>query len=390
MPKKRGNNEGTIRQRSNGTWEARFTVGYASDGKLIQKSVYSTTREDAQKKMREAIRQIERGEYVEPNKLTLSEWLDTWLTVYGRPRWRDSTAGSNYKNIQANLKPALGKHLLQKIRPEHIQAFINKQVEKGYAPASIRRQITLLKSALEQAVDNQLIVRNPANKAKLPQASQKEIEFLTIDEQRKLIAQLPDNTYGRALRFIIGTGLRASELCGLRWMDIFEDYFSIRQGLHIVINLEAKEGDKKTEVAIAPPKTQAGRRSIPLPPSLKMLLDKQLKSQRKDRLEAGSAWVGGIPGQSDTYVFASLVGSPLDRHNLARTLRDSLSSAGLKHRGVHALRHTFATNCIRAGVDVRTLSTMIGHTKIAFTLQQYVHTDMSTMRAAINALEHLY
>lgn len=390
MPKKRGNNEGTLRQRSNGTWEARFTAGYAADGKLIQKSVYASTREEAQKKMREAIRQIDRGEYVEPSQLTLSDWLDTWFTVYGRPRWRDSTAASHYKNIQANLKPSLGKYLLQKLRPEQIQAFINKQVENEYAPASIRRQITLLKSALKQAVDNQLIMRNPADKAKLPQASQKEIEFLTVEEQQKLLQVLPTTTNGRALRFILGTGLRASELCGLRWMDISGEQFTIRQGLHQVINLEAKEGEKKCMISIAPPKTQAGRRSIPLTSSMKALLDDQAKAQRKERLEAGGAWEGGVPGQGETYVFTSLAGSPLDRHNLARTLRSCLDKASMKHRGVHALRHTFATNCIRAGVDVRTLSTMIGHTKIAFTLQQYVHTDMDTMRAAMNALEQLF
>ena len=130
----------------------------------------------------------------------------------------------------------------------------------------------------------------------------------------------------------------------------------------------------------------AGLRTIPLTEDMQRLLEEQRSAQIAARLKGGSAWQGMLPGKGETFVFSTVTGLPIDRHNLNRTLRKSLDSAGLKRRGVHALRHTFATNCIRANVDVRTVAALIGHTQIAFTLQQYVHTDMEIMRAGLDAV----
>lgn len=391
MPK-RGNNEGSIRLRKDGRWEGRYTSGYGPDGAPLLRSVYADTEQEVIRKLREVLRQIDRGEYADPSVMTVSEWLDTWFNVYGRPRWRDSTAAEHHRNIENNLKPGLGRHKLQKLRPDHIQAYINRQVGNGKAPASVRKQLEPLRSALKQAAINSLITSDPSLHLSLPPAAPREIDFLTVDEQRRLMEALPGSTYGRALMFILGTGLRASELCGLRWQDIAGDHFTIKQAAQRVLDLDRKDKAKdapKYKLSIAPPKTKAGRRTIPLTDRMLRLLSTQRDAQMLERLRAGSAWGGGIPGQGDTFVFANELGLAIERNNLGRVLRKSLDSAGLKRVGVHALRHTFATNCVRAGVDVRTLSEMIGHTKVAFTLQQYVHTNLTTMRAAMGAVEGL-
>ena len=312
------------------------------------------------------------------------------MDVYGRPRWRESTAAIHHDNIRLHLKPALGRHLIQKLRPEHVQAFINKQAKEDYTPASIRKQIEPLKQALKQAVKNQLIMRSPAEAVSLPSPNQKEIEVLTIDEQKLLAPHIPNTTYGRAIRFILGTGLRASELCGLRWQDLNGDIFTIRQGAQFVKNIEAKEGDSKHKLSVAPPKTKAGRRTIPITPSMRTVLEAQKRAQKEDRMRAGSAWLGATAGQGKCFVFATELGTPMDRTNLGRALRACLSVAGLRNRGIHALRHTFATNCVRAGIDLRTLSDMLGHTKVAFTMQLYVHSDLETKRKALAAMEGLF
>ena len=108
MSKKRANNEGTIRQHASGFWEARFTAGYDAAGKQIRKSLYANTKEEVGKRLREALRALERVEFVEPADMTVAEWLDTWFKVYGRPRWRDSTAAEHYRNIQQNLNRSWG------------------------------------------------------------------------------------------------------------------------------------------------------------------------------------------------------------------------------------------------------------------------------------------
>ncbi len=390
MPK-RGNNDGTVRLRKDGRWEGRYTAGYDADGEQIQRSVYAPTQEEAQKKLREVLRQLDRGEYADPSVISVAEWLDTWFRVYGRPRWRDSTAAEHFRNINNNLKPGLGRYKLQKLRPDHIQAYINRQAAIGRAPASVRKHLEPLRASLKQAVVNGMITNNPSLHLSLPPAAPREIEFLTVEEQRKLMAALPASIYGRALQFILGTGLRASELCGLRWQDITGDHFTIKQAVQRVLDLDRQRDDDKPKykLSVSPPKTKAGRRTIPLTDRMIRLLAAQKEAQVLDRFRAGSAWAGGIPIQGETFVFANELGMAIDRCNLGRVLRISLDAAGVKRVGIHALRHTFATNCVRAGVDVRTLSEMIGHTKIAFTLQQYVHTNLSTMREAMGAVEGL-
>jgi len=234
-----------------------------------------------------------------------------------------------------------------------------------------------------------LIVKNPANHLSFPTNTPREIDFLTIPEQHALIAVLPDSTSGRALHFVLSTGLRASELCGLRWMDIEGDHFTIRQSAQRVLNLDRNEDDPKYKLSISAPKTKAGMRSIPLTGRMIALLGLQRSHQRLECIKAGSTWEGDVPGRGRSYVFANELGGANDRANLGRVLRICLDKAGIKRVGIHALRHTFATNCVRAGVDTKTLSEMIGHTKISFTLQQYVHTNLNTMMDALKAVDSL-
>lgn len=387
MAKKRGNNDGSIRQRKDGTWEARYTAGYKPDGSQNRKSVYGATQAEVQSKLRDALRKLERGDYTEPTKISVAAWLDIYCENYGALQWREKTLEVNRDNIRLHLKPALGKIQLAKLRTDHIQAYINAEQQSGASPSSIRRRLAPLQVALKQAVINHLIPYSPAVGVKLPPAIQREISFLNVEEQKRLLAVLPDNTQGRALRFILSTGLRASELCGLRWCDISGDSFTIRQSAQYV-KVE-QPGETRQKLSLAPPKTRAGKRSIPLTAAAKALLEAQKRAQLTSRHQAGPAWCGGTPGEGETPVFATEVGTFYDRNNLNRTLRQSLSAAGLGSRGVHALRHTFATNWVRSGADLRTLSEILGHTKVAFTMQQYVHTDMSTKLAGLLAVENL-
>jgi integrase len=384
---KRGNNDGTIRQRKDGRWEARVTIGYNPNGAQIRRSVYGATQAEVQSKLRDTLQRIEKGLYTEPTKITVAEWVENWCENYGATHWRAKTLEVHRDNVRLHIKPFFGKTLLSKLRPDKVQAFINEQIKKGASPGSVRKRMEPIKGALKQAVANRLIPFNPADNVILPAANQREISFLSVEEQQKLLSVLPDTTAGRAIRFILFTGLRASEICGLRWGDIEEKAFHIRCSAQYVRNQNA-EGIKQTLV-LAPPKTKAGRRSIPLTNASKSILDAQRLSQLKARMRAGAVWQGGEPGEGDMPVFATEIGTHYDRGNLDRALRNCLKEAGLPSRGLHALRHTFATNWVRSGSDLRTLSEILGHTKVSFTMQQYVHTDMNTKLEGLLAVENL-
>lgn len=377
MSKKRGNTEGSIYQRTDGRW----TAAYSVQGK--RKYLYAQTREEAARKLRDIQAKIDRGEFVEPSALTVGQWLNVWLKEYAAPAVRPSTLAAHTGVVNSHLIPALGKVKLQGLRAEHIQSYVNTQVREGYAPTSVKRQIATLKVALNQAVKNQLIFRSPANAITLPKQEQKTIEFLTAEEVGALLCELPDNTHGRALRFILGTGLRVAELCGLRWCDVEGSSIHVNQ-----ITYTLRQGEDIARIS-TPPKTKAGKRLIPLNDKLRALLDAQRQAQRLERVRAGSAWLGDEPGKGEQYVFATEPGAPADRHNIARALRSSLKAAGLKSRGVHALRHTFATMWVQSGADLRTLSEILGHTNVAFTMQRYVHSDTAAKRRGMEAMASL-
>ena len=360
---KRANNEGSVYQRSDGRWCAACQV----NGR--RKYIYGKTQSEVLAKLRDVQAAIANDTYSEPNRMTVGDWLTFWLEEIAPVGLRPSTLNTNRIIIEKTLLPALGDVKLQDKRlDDHIQSFINARSRQGIAPATIRRETAVLTGALNAALDRQYINRMP--KLVFPKQEQKEIEFLTREELPRLLSALPNTTQGRALRFILGTGLRAEELCGLRWQDID------RQGIHITQTLQLIQGERVAQ----PPKSKSSRRTVPLNDSLRTLLEEQRRAQRLERLAAGSAW------QAGEYVFAMATGAPADRCNLARVLRASLRQAGLKPRGVHALRHTFATLWVQSGQDIRTLSEIIGHSNVAFTMQRYVHSDSTTKQQGMDLM----
>ncbi len=378
--KKRGNNEGTIRKRNDGRWEAVYTVGYKANGSRIRHSIYGESRKEVSVRLHEILQQIENEEYVEPQKLTVGDWLDEWWKTYCLPFKKTSTATGYESCIVWHLKPYIGHRQLQGLRAEHIQAVVNALVSEGKAPSTVRKAYAVLRLACEQAVVNDILPRNPAKRIILPKKTQREIMFFTLDEQRRFINALPEDASGRALYFILGTGLRLAELSGLRWSDIQENQFTIAQTIRRNRNFDESD-PRRTFLQVSTPKTKASRRTIPLTPKLKEILAEQKRQQAQSRILAGSKW------QEHGLVFTTELGTPLEGRNITRTLHRVLKEAGIEQLGVHALRHTFATRAMEAGMDLRTLSEILGHANITLTLQLYAHSTTESKRNAMKSME---
>lgn len=377
---RRGNNEGTVRQRSDGRWEALYIAGYQSDGKAIRRSIYGKSKKEVTTKLREVIQQIERDEYIAPQKITIAEWLTEWWNVYCLPSKKHSTCTGYESSINLHLLPYLGNRPLQGLRPEHVQAAINALVKDGKAPSTVRKAYTLLHAALDQAVINRMLLHNPSDHTILPKLEQKQIRFFTLDEQKRFVDALPDSTAGRALYFILGTGIRAAELTGLRWSDIQGKQFTVAQTIRRNRDFDS-DGEQRTSLQTSTPKTRAGRRTIPLSPKMLDLLAIQRKRQLEAKLKAGEGW------NSNNLVFCSEIGTPYEGRNLTRVLHRTLRKAGIEQLGVHALRHTFATRAVESGMDMRTLSEILGHTKVSLTLQLYAHSTDETKRNAMEMMD---
>lgn len=379
-PGRRNNHEGSIRQRPNGLWEGQFVAGYRANNKPIRRSLYGKTKQEVRTKLRDTIQQLERNEYIEPSRMTVGQWLDEWWKVYCLPLKKNSTCTGYEDEINLHIKPYLRDVRLQELKPQVVQLMVNGLIQEGKAASTVRKAYTVLHAALDQAVINQLLLHNPSHHAILPKMEQPEIRFFTLEEQRRFIAALPDSTSGRALYFILGTGIRAAELTGLRWSDVCGSSFIVRQTIRRNRDFR-EEAACRTYLEASSPKTRAGRRTIPLSHKMQEVLAVQRQMQEQMKEKKGDAW------NPDGLVFCSEVGTPYEGRNLTRTLHRTLKKAKLEIMGVHALRHTFATRAIESGMDVRTLSEILGHTKVALTLQLYAHSSIETKIQAMQGMD---
>jgi integrase len=277
----------------------------------------------------------------------------------------------------------MGDIMLLDLRPDDIQRWENALNARGLKPATVRKAHTLLKSALNQAVMLERLERNPAAAVRPPKLPAYSPNALDDTQRRRLMAFLDQGaptTTNMAVRMALMTGMREGEICGLRWcdVDLAARTLWVRQAI-------ARDHGR---FYVKPPKTAGSMRDIPLPTDLINLLDVRRRTMLEGCVEAGVRLSGGL-GQ--LYVFGGIDGSFLHPHEIWRqwkTIAACLGLVGTQGRvpTFHDLRHTFATAAIAEGVDVKTVSSILGHTNAAMTLNVYASADPAAKRAAAETI----
>lgn len=381
MAKKRGQNEGSIRKRADGIWEARVTVGILANGKQNRKSIYGKTRQEVAAKMTDLLNNLQKGIITNPTEMTLGEWLDCYMPEY-KKRFVKNTTYINYTvKVENHIKPAIGQYKLKALRQEIIQKFINSLSDKGLAPATIEAIYKLLHNALEIAVDNGLIVRNVSQRVKLPKVVKPKINVLTLEQQRLFIEKAKEVYMGNVYIFALCTGMRLGELLGLKWNDIDFDNkeLYVKRTLSIVKDMENE--DEKWHIAFGSPKTPASERMIPLShTALRLLLDVK-EQQNKNKTLLGNAY------EDNDFVFSTKLGKPLDPRNMRRTFYRICNLANIEGMHPHCLRHTFATRGAENMIDVRVMQQLLGHSSIKETADTYTHVLGGLKKSEINKLD---
>lgn len=220
--KKNAQGAGTIRKRSDGRWEARYTVGFdPATGKQKQKSIYGKTQREVRERLAEITTELDDGTYIEPSKMTLEAWMTVWLEDYMfDKKW--STIKHYKAQAKAHILPALGNVPLSQLDPHRIQSFYNSLLrgnggKQPLSPKSVRNVHGILSKCLSTAVKLEYLRRNPAEVVTLPRVERKDIQPLTDAQVGALVAAIGSDGYGTLLKVVVFTGLRLAEAIGLTW-----------------------------------------------------------------------------------------------------------------------------------------------------------------------------
>ena len=375
MAKRRRRGDGSLHLRKDGRWEGRYVVGRDEKGFPITKNVLAKTKAECKAKL-EQLRESFEVPAPDPPKpgISLGDWLDHWYQTYKKASLRPNTQMSYERRIYQHIIPALGNVYLDKLTTGDIQQFYahlkqsgrllrRELYGEGLSNQTVRGIHTTLHAALDKAVEEKLIFRNPADSCKLPPAKSREMKVLTPEEIQRLLIQAKEDGCYELLLLDLATGLRRGEILALQWDDL-----NFRTG---ALRVERQVHRVKGELVISPPKTKAGNRTVLLPaPILKVL-----KAYQKT---VHSRWMFPSPVKED---------SPMDPAAVRKRLQTVLERAECKRLRFHDLRHTFATASLEHGMDIKTLSTIIGHVSSTTTLNTYTHVTDAMRQSAADKID---
>ena len=376
---RRGNNEGSVYKRKDGRWCAAVTTGYDPDtGEPDRAYFYGKTKTGVVKQLDEAKAKIKAGIYVKPTKQTVGEWLDTWLETYVAPSVRPKTWEGHEYRIRVHLHSALGQIELRSLQTSQVQRMMNDKIKTGLSPRTVELMLITLKLALKQAVVEGLVTRNVAEYTKRPKPNRKEIRVLAVDEMNMLMAAAAKDRIGTIFLVMLGTGLRMGEALALSWkyVDLRKRELTVVKG---VVTTKTPDS-KKRQTLLQDPKTDKGKRDIPIPDNLVPVLRAWRLRQIRERLKSGPEY------KNSGRVFTSSVGTPLIQRNTGRKLAELASKCNIPHVNPHALRHTFATRLLEKGVHPKVVQELLGHADITLTLNTYSHVMPDIKQAAARAI----
>ena len=375
MAKRRANGEGSIRKRSDGRWEGRYTAGRNPEtGKPVYKNMLGKTQAEVKAKLKAAIESSADIDVMKAEQYTTGQWMDVWFENCAKIKVRPSSHQTYRGYIDNHIKPNIGDIPLGKLSSLHLQKLYKKllaggRVErieaksqpKGLSAKTVRNINQVISSAMDFAKDQKLISSNPTDGCALPKPEHKEMKTLPVEQLTSFLREAKESGVFELYYIELATGLRRGELLGLKWEDI-----DLAQGS---LRVQRQIARINGEVIEAPLKTKNAYRTLPLSADAVGVLQEQRKKS------------GNSP-----YVFPSPTGGPISPDSVLHMLHRVLKRAGLSKVRFHDLRHTFATLALQNGVDIKTVSGMLGHYSAGFTLDTYTHVTTSAKKEAANTM----
>lgn len=386
MSNRKNRGDGSIRKRSDGRWEGRYTAGRNEEtGNLIYKSVLARTRAECKRQLREALRHQEQQADMRPAQLpeaknttqcqkdsqafTVARWLRTWYDLYAKQNIRRSTQLQYTYFMRDLVIPRIGELPLSQLSGLRLQMLYQelrtsgrthpqRHAGQGLSPKTVRSVHLFLHAALEQAVRAGVIAKNPTAECKPPKLERKEMKVIQAEQIREYLQAAAERNVLPLFFLELTTGLRRGELLALLWSDLDPQNRSIS----VTKSVARLDG----ELVVSKPKTQHSIRTLIIPQQAVDLLVQEHNLH-----------------PNNPYMFPSpTTGTMYGPETVARIHKRLLKDAGLEDCRFHDLRHTFATVALQNGVDIKTLSGMLGHYSSGFTLDTYTHVTRKMQEEA--------
>jgi integrase len=364
---------GSVFQRKDGRWEAKFKV--EETGKY--KSLYAKSERDAYKLLEEAKLQQKQGVLATGPQQTVKQFLEYWLEDVEKPAVRLRTYIGNSIVVYKHLIPGLGHIKLQKLTAQQVQAYYARKLREGTSASRIRRFQAVLHKALAHAKRIRLVSFNVTEDVELPKAEKPKHVVLMPEQARVLLNEAEKWGLEILLALALSTGMRQGEILGLRWSDIdlVKGTLQVSRTVDCVPGYHFVEGE---------PKTKSSKRTILLPRFLIELLKRHHVRQAEQRSKVGAKWV------DRDLVFPNEVGDFVHATTLRHRFYQILADAGLPKMRFHDLRHSAATILISMGVPPNVVQDLLGHSDIATTLGIYGAVLPSMQKEAMDKMDDLF
>lgn len=393
MPTKKANGEGSIQKYYKDDvlkgWRATLTIGRDSDGKLLRKQFYGKTKVETLDKMNEYKIRYNTGQLEHDNNMTFAQWFYTWLFEFRindlKPSSFERYEGI-YRNYVKNLP--LGNKKLSDLRASHIQSHYNTLISEGKPVSTIKNINGFIFTCLAEAVKQRYIYQNPCDSIKLPKEAiteKEDIVVLDIEEQKTFIEAIKGHNLEMLFMFDLATGLRLGELLALRWDDINikDKVVKINKSIKKVTYID-KEDKRTSKVIEQTPKTKTSYRTVPIP---KNVFDMLMIYKGQQDIEKGK---NAEAYNNQGFVFCNSLGFPIESKQPGRNLKSILIKVKIKPLKFHSLRHTYATRLFEAGVPIKTVQALMGHSDIATTMNIYTHVTREKKIEASEILNKIF
>lgn len=368
-------------------WVGRLKIGQKPNGKPDYKVVYCKSEPEAHKRLKEIYLESVKTEYVYVNKESFAAYLDLWMTTVKILELKPKSYDRLEQTINLYVKPSLGEIQLSTVTSDDIQQMLAKLKDEGKSYSTIKKAYDAVNGAFKWGLrcEPPKVKKNPAANVIVPSRklfAQKQIPFYTKDEATALITQAYSKCgngkrrypLGAFVPLLINTGLRMGELLALKWgtdIDFENRTLKVHNNIVFVRDRDKDKGYKLLEQETV--KSDAGQdRTIPL----------------NDNAYAALLDIYQVTG-NETYVMTTSEHTHVKPRQLDQMFRRIAVATGLpedKIYGVHALRHTFATLLLSNGIDIKTVSSLLGHADVSITYNTYIHVMREQKAKALDTI----